>query len=140
MTRLNSHAAALVRFAGVGLLCFLISLSVLAGLHELAGLHYLLAYAAAFVVSSTCGYLLNRRFTFPAVDSSRTGLMRYTLVNVGLVTINGAALRVLVEYFHLWYLAASVLLALINTPVSYVAHRLLSYRLGLSPVSAAAQK
>ena len=131
MRHLTRHAAALVRFAGVGLVSFLITISVLASLHELAGLNYLLAYAAAFVVSSTCGYLLNRRFTFRADGSNRTGLLRYTLVNVGLVTINGAALRVLVEDFHLWYLAASVLLAMINTPVSYVAHLLLSYRLGL---------
>ncbi len=48
-----------------------------------------------------------------------------------LLLLNGAALRFLVEYFHVWYLGATVLLAALNTPVSYLAHRLLSYRLGL---------
>jgi hypothetical protein len=31
----------------------------------------------------------------------------------------------------LWYLGATLLLAAINTPVSFMAHRLVSYRLGL---------
>lgn len=129
-----SHATQLARFAGVGLFCFLLGFSLLAGLHELAGLHYLVAYAMAFAVTSTVGYLLNGRYTFRADDSSRAGVVRYTLVNIALLTANGAALRMLVEYFHVWYLAASILLAVINTPVSYLAHRLLTFRLGLRQV------
>lgn len=137
---LASHAIQLARFAGVGLCCFLLGLAILASLHELAGLHYLIAYVAAFVVTSTLGYLLNGRYTFRADDSDRVGLVRYMLVNVGLVTVNGAALRMLVEYFHMWYLNATILLAIINTPVSYLAHRLLSYRLGLRHMPATAGK
>ena len=53
------------------------------------------------------------------------------LVNVTLLAINGAALRMLVEHFHMWYLSATLLLAALNTPVSFLAHRLVSYRLRL---------
>ncbi len=131
------HALQLTRFAAVGLVCFIIGLGVLAGLHELAGVYYLVAYGAAFVVTSTLGYLLNAQFTFGMRGSHGPGILRYMTVNFVLLLVNGAALRLLVEHFHMWYLGAPLLLAAINTPVSFLAHRLVSYRLGLkqSPAS-----
>jgi putative flippase GtrA len=126
----TSHAVQLARFAGVGLFCFGLGVGILTALHELAGIHYLVAYAAAFACTSTIGYLLNGRYTFGAQSTGSTGLLRYTLVNVASLIVNGSALRVLVQSFHVWYLAAALLLAAINTPVSFLAHRLVSYRLG----------
>jgi hypothetical protein len=58
------------------------------------------------------------------------------LVNICLLIINGAALRLLVEQFHIWYLTATLLLAALNTPVSFLAHRIVSYRLGLKQAAA----
>lgn len=128
---LKTHIRQLVPFCAVSLFCFALGLGVLAGLHELAGVHYLVAYVASFVVTSSLGYLLNGRYTFRAGNGDPSGLARYTSVNVCLLIVNGAALRLLVEVFHMWYLAATVLLAMLNTPVSFLAHRLVSYRLGL---------
>ena len=125
------HAAQLARFSAVSLFCFALGLGVLTALHEFAGLHYLVSYVAAFVVTSSLGYLLNGRYTFRARDGDRAGLLRYMLINVTLLVINGAALRVLVEHVHIWYVSATLLLAALNTPVSFLAHRLVSYRLGL---------
>jgi putative flippase GtrA len=127
------HTLQLARFCGVSLFCFGLGLGVLTGLHELAGIHYLVAYVASFVVTSTLGYLLNARYTFRAHDPDSNGLLRYMLVNVGLLIGNGAALHALVEYVHVWYLTATLVLAVINTPVSFLAHRVISYRLGRSP-------
>jgi putative flippase GtrA len=128
---LIGHAAQLVRFAAVSLFCFALGLGVLTGLHELAGLHYLVAYVASFVVTSSLGYLLNGRYTFRAGSGDGSGLLRYMLVNISLLILNGAALRMLVEHFSMWYLSATLLLAAINTPVSFLAHRLVSYRLAI---------
>jgi putative flippase GtrA len=139
MSRLQhmlEHALQLTRFAAVGLVCFIIGIAVLAGLHELAGVYYLVAYGASFVVTSTLGYLLNARFTFGLREADGTGVLRYLTVNFMLLLVNGAALRLLVEYFHMWYLGATVLLAAINTPVSFLAHRLVSYRLALRQAEA----
>lgn len=130
------HALQLTRFATVGLVCFLVSLAVLAGLHELAGVYYLLAYVASFLVSSSLGYLLNSYFTFRKRGTDGPGVLRYMGVNTVLLLVNAAALRCLVEIFHMWYLNATILLAVINTPVSYVAHRLLSFRLKLKEAAA----
>jgi len=122
------------------LFCFALGLGVLTGLHELAGVHYLLAYGASFVVTSSVGYLLNGRYTFGAGNGDRSGLVRYTSVNVCLLIVNGAALRLLVEEFHVWYLAATVLLAMANTPVSFLAHRIVSYRLARDSLVAASRR
>lgn len=137
---LKTHARQLVRFCAVSLFCFALGLGVLAGLHELAGVHYLIAYAASFVVTSSVGYLLNGRYTFASANGDTSGLVRYTSVNVCLLIVNGAALRLLVEGFHVWYLAATVLLAMLNTPVSFLAHRIVSYRLGRDSLLAASRR
>jgi putative flippase GtrA len=132
---MKAHALQLARFAAISLFCFALGLGVLTGLHELAGIHYLLAYVASFVVTSTLGFVLNGRYTFRAGGGGGSGLVRYMTVNVGLLVLNGALLRLLVEQFHVWYVTATVVLAMINTPVSFLAHRVVSYRLGLRPAS-----
>lgn len=137
---MKTHARQLVRFCAVSLFCFALGLGVLAGLHELAGVHYLVAYVASFVVTSSVGYLLNGRYTFGAGNGDPSGLMRYTLVNVCLLIVNGTALRLLVEEFHVWYLTATVLLAMLNTPVSFLVHRIVSYRLGRDSLLAASRR
>lgn len=122
------HKLQLARYCAVSLFCFGLGLGVLTGLHELAGVHYMVAYVASFLVTSTLGYLLNGRYTFRARGGGG-GLLRYMLVNVALLLLNGTALRILVEYGHVWYLYATLALAAINTPVSFIAHRIVSYRL-----------
>lgn len=132
------HVSQVARFSAVSLFCFALGIAVLTGLHELMGVHYLVAYVASFVATSSLGYLLNGKYTFRAHRGDGAGLLRYMLVNVGLLVLNGTALRVLVEHVHIWYLTATFLLAALNTPVSFLAHRLVSYRLGLRPAPSAA--
>lgn len=137
---MRRHALQLARFSAVSMFCFALGLGILTGLHELAGVHYLVAYVCSFVVTSSLGYLLNGQYTFGAHNGGRGGLLRYTLVNVTLLIANGMVLRILVEHFHVWYLTATLLLATINTPVSFLAHRVVSYRLGPGQLAATASK
>lgn len=115
------------RFCSVGLACFGLALGVLAGLHDLAGVNYLIAYCASFIVSNVAGYLSNARFTF-AVKSDRGGAMRYMAVNAVLLCVNTAAMKLLVDVFGMWYIAAAIVLAVLNAPVSFLAQRLVTYR------------
>lgn len=135
-----TRATELARYCTIGLLCFAVSAGLLAGLCELAGINYLLAYAASFVVSSSLGYLLNGRFTFAGrVTLESAGVLRYMLVNGALLAVNSLLLKTLVERLHVWYLGGAVVLAAINMPVSFVVHRLISYRLHRRlPVTASA--
>ena len=133
------HAAQLARFSAVSLFCFALGWEFSPG-SRARGSSLPLAYVAAFVVTSSLGYLLNGRYTFRARGGDHTGLLRYMLVNVTLLAINGTALRLLVEHFHMWYFSATLFLAALNTPVSFLAHRLVSYRLGLRQAPAVTSK
>lgn len=126
---MRGHLRQLMPFCAVGLTCFVLALAVLVGLHDIAGLNYLLAYVLSFVASNIAGYLLNARFTF-AVKTDHGGAARYITVNAALLLINTAAMKALVDGLHLWYIAAAILLAAINTPVSFLAQRFFTYRLG----------
>lgn len=120
----------LLRFGTVGAGCCALGLAVLVGLHDLAGINYLVAYAASFVAANTAGYLLNARFTFAATDVDHAGATRYMLVNAALLGANTAGLKLLVDGAHVWYIASALLLATASAPVSFLAHRLITYRLG----------
>lgn len=119
----------LVLFCAVGITCLALGLAVLAGLRGLAGVNYLVAYVAAFVFCNVAGYLLNARFTFSVGSANRVAAARYLLVNAVLLGVNTAALKLLVDGFRMWYLAAAILLAAVNAPVSFVAQRAITYRL-----------
>lgn len=119
----------LARFCAVGFTCFTIGLGILAGLTELAGMNYLVAYVTSFVVSNLVGYLLNARFTFASKSVDHAGAIRYMTVNAVLLGTNTLALKLLVDELHMWYLGAAILLAFVNTPLSFLGQWLFTYRL-----------
>lgn len=128
--RAVGHLAQLLRFALVGAVGFAAGLAVLTGLHGLAGVNYLVAYVASFFAANGAGYLLNAYFTFSASSVDRGGAVRYMIINAIMLCVNTLALKLLVERAHIWYVSAAIILALAATPVTFVAHRLVTYRVG----------
>ncbi len=129
-TFVSGRADQLARFCLVGLTCFIVNTLVLAALCELGGMHYVLAYVAAFFVGNALGYWLNKRFTFALRSRlDRASMLRYLVVNCVLLGISTLALHLLVESLHVWYLAASLIIAGIIAPAGFVAHRIVSYRI-----------
>jgi putative flippase GtrA len=126
--RVTDRLLKLGRFSLVGLTCLGLATGVLAGLHDLAGVNYLVAYIASFAAGNVTGYLLNARFTFSANRVHYGGALRYMAINAALLGANTAALRYLVESLHLWYIAAAVALAIANTPISFIGQGLFTYR------------
>jgi putative flippase GtrA len=119
----------LIRFCAVGLICFTLGLAILAGLDELAGMNYLAAYVISFVVSNLAGYLLNARFTFSSKTVDHAGAIRYMTVNAVLLGANTLVLKLLVDVLHMWYLGGAILIAFVNTPLSFLGQWLFTYRL-----------
>lgn len=120
-----------VRFCAVGMTCYLSGLALLAGLTEVAGLHYLLSFAISFVATNLLGFWLNGRFSFGSPSHvGGSAALRYLAVSAASLTLNMIALALLVERVGLWYLAAVVTLTAINVPINFVAHRLITFRLG----------
>lgn len=135
---MSERLVKLARFSGVGFTCFGLGLAILAGLHELAGVNYLLAYIVSFIVTNITGYLLNARFTFRPESVDHLGAIRYMTVNAVLLVANTGALKLLVDFAHMWYLLAAILLAAVNMPVSFLGQWLFTYRAGSRGRSAAA--
>lgn len=129
MTR---HLAQLLRFGAVGALGFALGLAVLTGLHSLMGFNYLLAYIASFFVANAAGYVLNAYFTFSVRSVDHAAAVRYLAINAVILCVNTVALKLLVERGHIWYVTAATIIALAGTPAGFLAHRLLTYRLGTS--------
>ena len=128
-------AAQLARFCSVGVICLAVSTALLAALHDLAGLHYLVAFAIAFCLANVLGYVLNGRFTF-TVRVSRLGGSRYILLNGSLLVINSLLMKALVDGAHVWYIGASLLLAVVNAPLSFLLHRSFTYTAAPQPATA----
>ncbi len=85
----------LARFGIVGVANTLISLAVYAVLLRIAT-PYLLAAAVAFAAGAVNGYVLNRRWTFGAVDSGRARTI-YVVVQLGGLLALTALVRLLVD-------------------------------------------
>lgn len=116
------------KYCLVGCASLGLALGVLAGLHALLGVNYLIAYCVSFVASNVAGYVLNARITF-ATQSNHGGAARYMAVNAALLGVNTAAMKLLVDGLGIWYIGAAILLAVLNAPVSFAAQRFITYRL-----------
>ncbi|MGC8519255.1 MAG: GtrA family protein [Steroidobacteraceae bacterium] len=123
----QTHLRQLGRFCGVGLTCLIISLAVLVGLHTFAGMNYLFAYIVSFIAGNLAGYVLNAHFTFSVSTITHGGAIRYMGVNGALLCVSTAVMRLMVGEFHIWYLAAALATAAVNTPVSFLVQRIVTY-------------
>jgi putative flippase GtrA len=128
---MTGHLGKLLRFAAVGAASFALGLAVLTGLHGLAGVNYLLAFVASFFAANAAGYLLNSYFTFSMRSVDHAGAARYMSINAVMLCLNTAALKLLVDGAHIWYVTAAIMLAVAGTPVAFVAHRVMTYRQGM---------
>lgn len=125
------HGRQIARYCAVGLGCLALSTALLAFLCEVVRLNYSVAFALCFVCSNAIGFWLNARYTFSIRKPlDRAALFRYMIVAFILLLVNSVLLRMLVESLHLWYLTATFVLAALNAPATFIAHRLISYRLG----------
>lgn len=78
MNKLSKLAIQLVKFGGVGVLCFFIDYAVLHLLVEFANVNYLAASAIAFSVSVVVNYILSILFVFD-VDKSKDSKKNFAL-------------------------------------------------------------
>jgi putative flippase GtrA len=129
------HLSQLGRFCTTATVTFTTSLIVLMALTEWLRINYRISYVVAFLASNATGYFLNGRWTFPESrgKTDRLTIFRFMIVNLVMLTLNSVILRLLVEKAHLWYVTATVLLAIITTPVGFFAHRTVSFGVGQAP-------
>ena len=117
----------LARFAAVGASGYAVNLAVYAAL-LVGGLHFRVAAVGAFAVAVVNNYAWNRRWTFP----ERRGRLiaqgsRFLCVALAALGANVALLSLLVAA-GLGALAAQAAAIVLVTPISFLGHRLWSFR------------
>jgi putative flippase GtrA len=132
--RLASHELAnwlqFGRYAVVGVLGWVISISTFAVLYHVVGLGSVASAAGAFCLALTNNFLWNRHWTFKAGDG-HAGFQagRFVVINIAAFLFSLVVLRIGIDVLGLPPVAAQTLAVLTAAPPNFVAHRIWSFRI-----------
>ena len=102
-----------VAFVLVGGFCLAVNTALLWLLTSVLGLHYLASTLIAFFAITPLGFLLNKVITFRTPrEHARIELPRYFFAMGASLAANLGLMYLLVSVLGVWYLAASILVAL----------------------------
>jgi len=91
-------------------------------------LGYLLSLALSYAVGITLAFVLYRRFVFTVRGHVLRDFGRFVSVYVVVITINAAALPLLVEAAHVPPLLAQLVILVVTTLLSFFGHKKFSFR------------
>lgn len=121
--------ARFVVFVLVGGFCLAMNTLVLWLLASGLGLHYLIATLIAFFAITPLGFLLNKVFTFRTRrEYAPIELPRYFAAMAASLAANLGLMYVLVSLLGIWYLAASLVVAVTLVVVNFLASDRWSFR------------
>jgi len=116
-------------FVLVGGLCLALNTLVLWLLTSVLGVHYLLSTLLAFVTITPLGFLLNKVLAFRTPrEHAPIELPRYFAAMAASLGMNLALMYLLVSLLGMWYLAASVLVAVTLVVVNFLTSDRWSFR------------
>lgn len=101
-----------IRFSIIGILSFAIDLALLYFLTEHAYISYLGSAACTFIIATFLQYIFVRKHTFRESKRAHdTGYSSFMAVSLSNLLIMLVALSLAVEFFHLNYLIARIIIA-----------------------------
>jgi putative flippase GtrA len=113
----------------VGALCLGLNTLALWGLTSGLGLHYLWSTVIAFSTITPLGFLLNKVLTFRTRrEYAAVELPRYFAAMAASLVANIALMYLLVSVLRVWYLAASLLVAITLLVVNFLTSDRWSFR------------
>jgi putative flippase GtrA len=116
-------------FVLVGGICLVLNTLALWLLTSVLGLHYLASTLIAFCTITPLGFLLNKVITFRTRrEYTPIELPRYFAAMAASLGMNLALMYLLVSVLGLWYLAASVLVAVTLVVVNFLTSDRWSFR------------
>jgi putative flippase GtrA len=121
--------ARFLAFVLVGGFCLAVNTAALWVLTSVLGLHYLLSTVIAFFAITPLGFLLNKVATFRTRrEFARIELPRYFSAMAASFGANIALMYLLVSVLGMWYLAASLTVAILLVMVNFLTSDLWSFR------------
>jgi putative flippase GtrA len=119
----------LLAFALVGGWCLALNTVVLWALTSMLGLHYLASTVIAFFSITPLGFLLNKVVTFRTRrEYAPIELPRYFTAMAASFVANLALMYLLVSILGVWYLAASLMVAIVLVSVNFLVSDRWSFR------------
>ena len=116
-------------FALVGGFCLAVNTLVLWLLTSVLGLHYLASTLIAFFTITPLGFLLNKVITFRTPrEHARIELARYFFAMAASLGANLGLMYLLVSVLGVWYLAASILVAVTLVVANFLTSDRWSFR------------
>ena len=116
-------------YAVIGSFCLLLNLVLLWVLTSALGLHYLVSTVIAFLALTPVGFWLQKLVTFRTPRSAAPfEWPRYFLTMGSSFAANLGLMYLLVSVLGLWYLAASVVVALILLASNFLINNYWSFR------------
>ena len=111
-----------VRFCIAGCAGVAVYYAVLYGLTEYLGVWYVASAVIGFALNAGVNFTLQKFWTFENRKMSMVGVQMalYISMMVSFLAANAALLFLLVEYLHLWYVAAQAILTVIISVLSFI--------------------
>ncbi len=114
LARMFQKYGQFLRFVIAGSFALGVNLAALYFFTDVLGIYYLISTVLAFLVALSVSFTLQKFWTFQ--DASRDQLHRqipiYAAMQITNVILNAALMYVFVEYLHIWYLFAQIVISL----------------------------
>ena len=128
-TVLNSHHRQYLLFVAIGAVCFIVDISILTLLVELASVTVLIATAVSFVVATGINYFLNSRFVFLSGKHGKNKeVMIFFAVSLIALLVTMLLMSILVEMLHLWYVLSKLVTVLSVSVITFAARKLVVFK------------
>lgn len=116
----------IIKFGGVGVLCFLIDFGVLYLLTDIFSFYYLVSAAISFTVSVIVNYLLSVKFVFetnPEYSQTRNFILFIIFSVIGLL-LTEAIMKIGVDFFNWNYMAVKIIATAIVMVYNFITRKI----------------
>jgi len=129
LNRLTKQQKEVLKFLSVGILCLSFNTMILLVLIELCSMQYLIATIIGFFLSNLLGFFLNKYFTFQSFHTNIwREIYKYFSVMGSSFLANLVLMKILVDFFKIWAIYASLIIAVIMTTYNYLLHKQWSFK------------
>lgn len=118
----TSRLRQVVRFCVAGAAGVITYYVALYGLTEYLGVWYVLSAVIGFVLNTGLNFTLQKLWTFQNKETHMVGrqLTLYVAMTISFLIGNTVFLYLMVEYLHMWYIAAQVILTAVISVLSFI--------------------
>ena len=118
----TSRLGQVVRFCVAGAAGVIAYYTALYGLTEYLGVWYVASAVIGFVLNTGLNFTLQKFWTFQNKETRIVGrqLVLYVAMTVSFLVGNAVFLYLMVEYLHMWYIGAQMILTVVISILSFI--------------------